>query len=40
MNDRVNNEERQSGIRRTTIFLSVVALAFFIGFILMGVLNA
>ena len=40
MNDSMNSVERQKGIRRTTLLLSLVALAFFVGFILMGVLNA
>lgn len=32
--------ERKKGIRRTTLIVSAVALAFFVGFILMGVLRA
>ena len=34
------NAERQKGIRRTTVILVGVALAFFFAFIMMGVLNA
>lgn len=34
------NAERKQGIRRTTLILVGVALAFFFSFILMGVLNA
>jgi hypothetical protein len=32
--------ERKKGIRRTTLILSAIALAFFVGFILMGVVRA
>jgi hypothetical protein len=32
--------DRKKGIRRTALILTGVALAFYIGFILMGVLNA
>jgi hypothetical protein len=32
--------ERKRGIRRTTLIVSAIALAFFVGFILMGVLRA
>jgi hypothetical protein len=32
--------ERKKGIRRTTLIVSAIALAFFVGFILMGVLRA
>jgi len=33
-------EERRKGVRRTTIILVAVALAFYLGFILIGVLRA
>jgi hypothetical protein len=33
-------DDRRKGIRRTTIILVAVALAFYLGFIMMGVLNA
>lgn len=32
--------EQQKGIRKTVLVLSAIALAFYAGFILMGVLNA
>jgi len=32
--------EQKKGIRRTTIILVIVALAFYLGFILLGVLRA
>lgn len=32
--------ERKKGIRHTTLIVSAIALAFFVGFILMGVLRA
>ena len=40
MSELMNDEERQKGIRRSALMLAGVALAFFVGFILMGVLNA
>ena len=36
----MDDVERQKNIRRTTIVLSLVAFAFFLGFIMMGVLRA
>jgi hypothetical protein len=36
----VDDAERKKNIRRTTLIVSAVALAFFVGFILMGVLRA
>jgi uncharacterized membrane protein len=33
-------EDRRKGVRRTTIILVAVALAFYLGFILIGVLRA
>jgi hypothetical protein len=35
-----SDAERRKGIRRTALILTGVALAFYFGFILMGVLNA
>jgi hypothetical protein len=32
--------EQSKGIRRTVLILSAIALAFYVGFILMGVLQA
>jgi len=32
--------ERKKGIRRTTFVVSAIAIAFFVGFILMGVMRA
>jgi hypothetical protein len=36
----MDDAERKKNIRRTTLIVSAVALAFFVGFILMGVLRA
>jgi hypothetical protein len=36
----VDDAERKKNIRRTTLAVTAIALAFFIGFILMGVLRA
>jgi len=36
----VDDKERKKNIRRTTWLVSAIALAFFVGFILMGVLRA
>jgi len=36
----VDHKERKKNIRRTTLIVSAVALAFFVAFILMGVLRA
>jgi hypothetical protein len=36
----MDDAERKKNIRRTTLIVSMVALAFFVGFILMGVLRA
>jgi uncharacterized membrane protein len=33
-------KDRRTGVRRTTIILVAVALAFYLGFILIGVLRA
>ena len=33
-------KDRRKGIRRTTIILVAIALAFYVGFILIGVLRA
>ena len=33
-------DDRRKGVRRTTIILVAIALAFYLGFIMMGVLNA
>ena len=35
-----NTDERQRAVRRTAIVLVLIALAFYFGFILMGVLRA
>jgi hypothetical protein len=42
MNDRMSNNDadRREGIRRTALILTALAAAFYVGFILMGVLNA
>ena len=32
--------DRRKGVRRTTIILVAIALTFYVGFILVGVLNA
>jgi hypothetical protein len=36
----MDDAERKKNIRRTALIVSAVALAFFVGFILMGVLRA
>lgn len=36
----MNDAERKKNIRRTTLLVSAVALAFFVGFIMIGVLRA
>jgi len=36
----MNDAERKKNIRRTTMIVSAVALAFFVGFIMIGVLRA
>lgn len=36
----MNDAERKKNIRRTTLIVSAVALAFFVGFIMIGVLRA
>jgi hypothetical protein len=36
----MDDAERKKNIRRTTLIVSAIALAFFVGFILMGVLRA
>ncbi len=42
MNDKMsdNDADRKEGIRRTALILTTLAVAFYVGFILMGVLNA
>jgi hypothetical protein len=40
MNLAVDNGRRKKGIRKTAIILTLIALAFYGGFILMGVLRA
>jgi len=36
----MNDEERKKRIRRTTLLMTAIALAFFVGFIMKGVLGA
>lgn len=36
----MTDAERKNGIRRTTIIVAAIAIAFYVGFILMGVTNA
>jgi hypothetical protein len=36
----MDNAERKKSIRRTTLIVSAIALAFFVGFILMAILRA
>ena len=36
----MDDAERKKNIRRTTLIVSAIALAFFVAFILMGVLRA
>jgi hypothetical protein len=36
----MNDAERKKNIRRTTLLVSAVALAFFVGFIMIGVMRA
>jgi len=36
----MDDAERKRNIRRTTLIVSAIAFAFFVGFILMGVLRA
>lgn len=36
----MDDAERKKNIRRTTLIVSAIAIAFFVGFILMGVLRA
>jgi len=36
----MNDEERKQGIRRTTLIVAAIALAFYLGFILIGVLRS
>lgn len=42
MNDKISDSDavRKEGIRRTALILTTLAAAFYVGFILMGVLNA
>ncbi len=34
------DEQRKKGIRRTALIVAAIAIAFYVGFILMGVLRA
>ncbi|HMN44691.1 MAG TPA: hypothetical protein PKE27_08975 [Povalibacter sp.] len=36
----INEADRKRGIRRTALWTSLLALAFYVGFILLGVLNS
>jgi hypothetical protein len=36
----MSDAERKKNIRRTTLIVAAIALAFFVGFIMMGVLRA
>ena len=36
----VTDQERKRAVRRTTLWTSLLALAFYLGFILLGVLNS
>jgi hypothetical protein len=36
----MTDADRKKGIRRTALILTAIALAFFLGFIMMGVLRA
>jgi hypothetical protein len=36
----LNNRDQKRGIRRTTVLLTLVALAFYAAFILMGVMRS
>lgn len=36
----VNETDRKRGVRRTVVWLSLLALGFYLGFILLGVLNS
>jgi hypothetical protein len=36
----INESDRKRGIRRTALWLSLLAFAFYAGFILLGVLNS
>jgi len=36
----MDNTDRKKGIRKTAIVMTTIALAFYLGFILMGVLNS
>ncbi len=36
----INNTDRKRGIRRTLLWTSLLAAAFYAGFILLGVLNS
>tara|TARA_R110000787_G_scaffold162182_1_gene275571 strand:- start:307 stop:417 length:111 start_codon:yes stop_codon:yes gene_type:complete len=36
----MNDAERKKNIRRTTLIVAMIALAFYLGFILMGVVRA
>lgn len=36
----IDDRERRAKVRRTAIFCAALALAFYVGFILMGVLRA
>jgi len=36
----MNDVERKKGIRRTALIITAIAIAFYLGFILMGVVRA
>jgi hypothetical protein len=40
MTVRINETDRKRGIRRTVLWLSLLAFGFYLGFILLGVLNS
>jgi hypothetical protein len=36
----MDNAERKKGIRRTAVIVTLIAVAFYVGFIMMGVLRS
>jgi hypothetical protein len=36
----MDNTERKKGIRRTAVIVTLIAVAFYVGFIMMGVLRS
>ena len=36
----MNDDERKKGIRRTALIVTTIALAFYVGFIMIGVLRS